>query len=73
MKAARWLLPLLSLAAVAVFTWWDVTRPQAGPGPLHPAHAAAAGLDGGANCAGCHDRGAVAAHACIACHQPIGV
>jgi hypothetical protein len=72
MKLWRWLLPALSLAAVVVFTWWDVSRVQAGPGPLHPVHAMASGLDGGANCAGCHERGAVAASGCIACHQPIG-
>lgn len=72
MKGMRWLLPALSLVAVGVFTWWDVDRVQAGPGPLHSVHATAAGLDGGANCAGCHEHGTVAAPACASCHAAIG-
>jgi len=72
MKSARWIVPVLSLALVLGFTLWDVLRSDAGPGPVHPAHAAVAVLDGGSNCAGCHLDGAVAADACVRCHDVIG-
>jgi hypothetical protein len=71
MKVVRWLIPMLSLTAVLVFTWWDLSRADAGPGPLHPSHAAVASLQGGANCAGCHRDGAVSAPACLQCHAAI--
>lgn len=71
MKLWRVLVPLLSLTAVVLLTWWDLSRTQAGPGPLHPAHAGADGLVGGADCAGCHRDGAVSAAACGACHAAV--
>jgi hypothetical protein len=73
MKAARWLLPLVSLLVVAAFTWFDLRGARAGPGPLHSAHAAIPALQGGAHCEACHEPGAgVAAKACTSCHAAIG-
>ncbi len=71
MKLARWIVPVISLLLVVAFTWWDLSRSNAGPGPLHPAHAAVASLQGGANCAGCHRDGAVSSQACLDCHVAI--
>lgn len=71
MKAARWLVPVISLLLIVSLTWWDLSRSHAGPGPLHPAHAVVASLQGGANCAGCHRDGAVAPQACLDCHAAI--
>ncbi|MCB9887835.1 MAG: cytochrome c3 family protein [Planctomycetes bacterium] len=73
MKWARWLLPVLTLALVLGFTWWDIGGARTGPGPLHSAHAAVAELAQGANCEGCHRAGAgVSADACTKCHAAVG-
>lgn len=73
MSAVRWLLTATSLLLVLAFTLWDLRRAGAGPGPLHPAHAAVAVLDGGRNCSACHRSGAgVDAAACNGCHEAIG-
>lgn len=72
MKNVRWLLPLLSLLAVVWFTWRDVAKGRAGPGPLHSAHAAVAELAGGENCEACHEAGAgVDPGRCGQCHAAI--
>ncbi|MFM1872986.1 MAG: hypothetical protein RL398_2408 [Planctomycetota bacterium] len=72
MKWARWLLPILTIGAIAWLTWRDAMGARVGPGPLHSAHAAVAALQGGANCEGCHRVGAgVEAAACTSCHAPI--
>lgn len=72
MSAVRWLLTATSLLLVLAFTLWDLRRAGAGPGPLHPAHAAVAALDGGRNCSACHRSGeGVDAAACARCHAAI--
>jgi len=71
MRAARWLVTIVSLLLVVTFSWWDLSRSHAGPGPVHPAHAAVPELQNGANCAGCHRDGAVAASLCLDCHDAI--
>ncbi|HEU4417673.1 MAG TPA: hypothetical protein VFT55_01980, partial [Planctomycetota bacterium] len=72
MKAARWLLPVISLAIVLVFTWRDLYGDRSGPGPLHPAHRRVPELDQGAACASCHKSGeGLDPKACMHCHAAI--
>ncbi|MBK8101683.1 MAG: hypothetical protein IPK26_31765 [Planctomycetes bacterium] len=70
MRAATWLLTGLSLAVVLGVLAWELQPARSGPGPLHPAHAAAIGPQG--TCERCHVRGAgISAESCTECHRPI--
>ena len=73
MKLLRVLATMLTLALVLVVVLWE-SEHRTSPGPLHPAHAAVAALDGGANCEACHGDGTRQgmASACSTCHEPIG-
>lgn len=73
MKFAGLLLGTLSLALVLWLAWRDFGAVAEGPGPLHPAHAQVAELQGAAGCARCHEPGAGATPArCAECHPAIG-
>ncbi|HEX6812925.1 MAG TPA: cytochrome c3 family protein [Planctomycetota bacterium] len=73
MKAAHWLLPVISLGIVLVFTWRDLRGHRSAPGPLHPGHRQVPELDQGANCLACHQSGAgIDEKACMHCHVVIG-
>lgn len=72
MKAARWLLPLVSLLVVVWLSWPHLRGAGTGPGPLHPAHAAVPALAGGAACEACHRPGAgIDENGCLRCHEAI--
>jgi hypothetical protein len=73
-RLARWLLPAVSLGLVSWFVVWTLGGSRPGPGALHPVHARAPALAGGANCEACHVPGqGIDADGCASCHAPIGV
>ncbi|MBK8976800.1 MAG: hypothetical protein IPM29_12855 [Planctomycetes bacterium] len=63
------LVAVASLVAVAAVTLWEADA-RIAPGPLHPVHAATAGLVGQAGCATCHAE--PFASTCTTCHEAIG-
>lgn len=71
-RLLRWLLPLASLALVLAVTLWELSSERTSPGPLHPAHANAKDMHGGARCEACHESGgSTAPRLCNVCHQQI--
>lgn len=72
MSWRRFLLPAVSICAVAVVTAWEFASSRTGPGPLHSAHHELDGLFG-SDCSSCHEAGAgISVKGCVTCHEAIG-
>lgn len=70
-RVAGVLIPVMSLAAVLLFAFWE-SEESTSPGPLHPSHADVKELDGTDNCDACHgEQDTVMDTACVVCHDEI--